>query len=74
MNFVHRLVQRSIGSSLLERLVCPIGLRIGITEDWRSRWYADKKKFGEYVVEDEKIRRRLEGSWGEGNVDGGAPQ
>jgi len=37
--------------------VCPIGLRIGITEDWRSRWFAEKKKFGEYVVEDERIRR-----------------
>jgi len=37
--------------------VNPIGLRIGITEPWRSRWYADKKEFGRYVVEDEKIRR-----------------
>jgi small subunit ribosomal protein S3 len=37
--------------------VNPISFRIGITEDWRSRWYADKQKFGEYVVEDEKIRR-----------------
>jgi small subunit ribosomal protein S3 len=37
--------------------VCPTSFRIGITEDWRSRWYADKKHFGEYVVEDEKIRR-----------------
>ena len=37
--------------------VCPTSFRIGITEDWRSRWYADKKRFGEYVVEDEKIRR-----------------
>jgi len=37
--------------------VCPIGMRIGITEDWRSRWYADKKTFGQYVVADEKIRR-----------------
>ena len=37
--------------------VNPIGFRIGITEEWRSRWYADKKTFGHYVVEDEKIRR-----------------
>ena len=37
--------------------ICPISLRIGITEDWRSRWYADKATFGVYVVEDEKIRR-----------------
>jgi small subunit ribosomal protein S3 len=39
--------------------VCPTSLRIGITEDWRSRWYADKKLFGTYVVEDEKIRRLI---------------
>ncbi len=37
--------------------VCPTGLRIGITENWRSRWYATKDKFGDFVVEDEKIRR-----------------
>jgi len=37
--------------------VCPTGLRIGITENWRSRWFATKDKFGEFVVEDEKIRQ-----------------
>jgi len=37
--------------------VCPTGLRLGITETWRSRWYAEKKNFGDYLVEDEKIRR-----------------
>ena len=39
--------------------VNPISLRIGITEPWRSRWYADKKTFGRYVVEDERIRRHI---------------
>jgi len=37
----------------------PIGFRIGIVEDWRSRWYADKKTFGIYVVEDEILRRHI---------------
>ncbi len=36
--------------------VCPTSFRIGITENWRSRWYAEKKKFGELLVEDKKIR------------------
>ena len=36
--------------------VRPTGLRIGIIENWRSRWYADKKSFGKYLVEDQKIR------------------
>lgn len=35
----------------------PTGFRIGITEDWRSRWYASKKEFGELLVEDFKIRQ-----------------
>ncbi len=34
----------------------PIGLRIGIIENWRSRWYADKRNFGRCLVEDQKIR------------------
>ena len=36
---------------------CPIGLRIGIIEDWRSRWYAGKKQFGPLLVEDQRIRK-----------------
>ncbi|MBM4037454.1 MAG: 30S ribosomal protein S3 [Planctomycetes bacterium] len=39
--------------------VHPIGFRIGVTEDWRSRWYADKKSFGHYVVQDELVRRHV---------------
>lgn len=37
--------------------VCPIGLRIGITQGWKSLWYADKKDFGSLLVEDQKIRK-----------------
>jgi small subunit ribosomal protein S3 len=36
--------------------VHPIGFRIGITEPWRSRWYAGKKDFGALLLEDQKIR------------------
>jgi len=39
--------------------VCPTGFRLGITENWRSRWYADKKKFGKLLVEDQKIRKYI---------------
>ena len=39
--------------------VHPISFRIGITEDWRSRWYAGKKKFGKLLVEDQKIRKYI---------------
>ena len=36
--------------------VDPRGFRVGVINDWTSKWYADSKHFGEYVVEDHKIR------------------
>ena len=36
--------------------VNPHGLRVGVTKDWDSKWYADKKTFNEFLVEDYKIR------------------
>ena len=38
----------------------PFGLRLGITETHRSRWYAPKALYGELLVEDEKIRKFLD--------------
>jgi len=37
----------------------PTGFRIGVVEDWRSRWYAPKKEYGSLVVEDFRIRKYL---------------
>jgi small subunit ribosomal protein S3 len=34
----------------------PTGFRVGIVEDWRSRWYAPKREFGQLLMEDIKIR------------------
>ncbi|SNR70908.1 small subunit ribosomal protein S3 [Haloechinothrix alba] len=36
----------------------PHGFRLGITTDWKSRWYADKQ-YADYVAEDVKIRKLL---------------
>ncbi|MDK8795607.1 30S ribosomal protein S3 [Corynebacterium sp. MSK044] len=36
----------------------PHGLRLGITSDWKSHWYADKS-YSDYVAEDIKIREFL---------------
>lgn len=36
--------------------VNPHGLRVGVIKDWDSRWYADKKDFARYLVEDKRIR------------------
>jgi small subunit ribosomal protein S3 len=34
----------------------PLGFRIGVMEDWRSRWYAGKREFADLLVEDFQIR------------------
>ena len=39
--------------------VSPIGLRIGINKDWESKWYAEKKDFSKYLLNDDKIRKYL---------------
>ena len=39
--------------------VSPTGLRIGVIKDWNARWFADKKNFSTFLVEDNKIRKAL---------------
>jgi len=41
----------------LGQKVNPIGLRLALTKDWRSRWYADKRDFGTMLKEDSDIRK-----------------
>jgi small subunit ribosomal protein S3 len=44
--------------------VRPTGLRLGITEGWRSQWYAGKKDFGSLLVEDQTIRNHVKKNYG----------
>lgn len=39
--------------------VNPIGLRVTVNKDWRSRWYATKKNYGALALEDDRIRREV---------------
>ena len=39
--------------------VNPYGFRLGVTTDWKSRWFADRKEYGKNVIEDWKIRDLL---------------
>jgi len=41
--------------------VNPTGFRVGITEDWKSRWYAPKSAYGDFLVEDQKVRKHIDG-------------
>ncbi len=40
--------------------VNPTGFRTGITEDWKSKWYAPKAAYGTFLVEDHKVRRLID--------------
>jgi small subunit ribosomal protein S3 len=38
--------------------VNPYGFRLGITTDWKSRWFADRE-YQKYLIEDQQIRKYL---------------
>jgi small subunit ribosomal protein S3 len=40
--------------------VHPIGIRLGITKEWTSKWYADSKKFPDFVEQDHLVRTFLQ--------------
>ncbi len=39
--------------------VNPHGLRVGVIKDWDSRWFASDADYGDFLVEDYKIRKFL---------------
>ena len=39
--------------------VNPHGLRVGVIKNWDAKWFAEDKKFGDVLVEDNKIRKFL---------------
>jgi small subunit ribosomal protein S3 len=41
--------------------VNPYGFRLGVTTDWKSRWFADREEYSDNVVDDWKIRDYLMG-------------
>src|SRR5574344_1855755 len=43
--------------------VSPNGLRVGINKDWDSVWYADKEKFAEYLLSDNKVRKFIKNKY-----------
>ncbi|MHC4337050.1 MAG: KH domain-containing protein, partial [Planctomycetota bacterium] len=38
----------------------PIGFRIGITLPWQSTWFASKADYGDFLVEDQRIREYVD--------------
>jgi small subunit ribosomal protein S3 len=48
--------------------VNPIGIRLGITRDWSSKWYADKRTFPGHVETDYIVREYLKKKLAEASV------
>lgn len=41
----------------------PVGYRLGVIYDWESRWYADGKKYQEYLHNDLELRNWIINRW-----------
>ncbi len=39
--------------------VNPIGFRLQVNRDWRSRWYASRKDYADFLLADQRIREHL---------------
>ena len=48
--------------------VNPLGIRLGITRDWTSKWYAGKKQFPQHVYTDWRVRGFLRSRLAEASV------
>jgi small subunit ribosomal protein S3 len=48
--------------------VNPLGIRLGITRDWVSKWYAGKKQFPEQLYTDFQVRQFLRKKLAEASV------
>ncbi len=43
--------------------VNPHGLRVGVIQDWDSKWIADKKNFAKFIKEDDEVRTFLKNKY-----------
>jgi len=48
--------------------VNPVGIRLGITRDWTSKWYANKRSFPGFVLQDWQVREFLKKKLAEASV------
>ncbi|MXW42834.1 MAG: 30S ribosomal protein S3 [Acidimicrobiia bacterium] len=37
----------------------PYGFRLGVTTDWKSRWFANRREYGDFIIEDWQVRNYL---------------
>jgi small subunit ribosomal protein S3 len=48
--------------------VNPVGIRLGITRDWTSRWYANTRNYPAYILQDWQVREFLKKKLSEASV------
>lgn len=48
--------------------VHPTGFRLGITERWRSTWYANSRQFGDFLNTDLKVRNFIKEKLGHASI------
>jgi small subunit ribosomal protein S3 len=48
--------------------VNPVGIRLGITRDWTSKWYANKRNFPGFILQDWQVREFLKKKLSEASV------
>jgi small subunit ribosomal protein S3 len=48
--------------------VHPIGIRLGITKEWTSKWFADSQTYPAYVEQDHRVRKFLSNKLKEASV------
>ena len=53
----------------MSRKINPLGFRVGVTKPWKSLWFAEGGLYGNYLVEDEKIRKYINGSLRNAGID-----
>lgn len=40
--------------------VNPISMRLQVSKDWRSRWFADKRDYAKWIAQDMNVRKSIE--------------
>ncbi|HET6631986.1 MAG TPA: 30S ribosomal protein S3 [Rhodanobacteraceae bacterium] len=48
--------------------VHPTGIRLGISKDWNSKWYANKREYADNLVADLKVRDMLRGKLSQAGI------
>ncbi len=44
--------------------VNPISMRLQVNKDWRSKWFANKREYANYLTQDLQVRRLIQGKVG----------